>query len=94
MRPSMGSVGDAYDNAMCESVFATLECELLERRRFASQVEAHMACFSVIEGWYNPVRLHSSLGYRSPMAYETAAATAAAAAAAAAAAPEMAKAQP
>lgn len=72
VRPSVGSVGDAYDNAMCESFFATLECELLNRRRFASQVEASMACFSFIEGWYNPVRLHSSLGYRSPMAYEAA----------------------
>ncbi|MFZ0404062.1 MAG: IS3 family transposase, partial [Pseudolabrys sp.] len=67
VRPSMGSVGDAYDNAMCESFFATLECELLDRRRFASQAEARMACFSFIEGWYNPVRLHSSLGYRSPI---------------------------
>ena len=73
VRPSIGSVGDAYDNAMCESVFATLECELLERRRFTSQAEARMACFSFTEGWYNPVRLHSSLGYRSPMAYEAAA---------------------
>lgn len=72
VRPSMGSVGDAYDNAMCESFFATLECELLDRRRFASQVEARMVCFSFIEGWYNPVRLHSALGYRSPMAYEAA----------------------
>jgi putative transposase len=72
VRPSVGSVGDAYDNAMCESFFATLECELLERRRFASQAEAKMACFSFIEGWYNPVRLHSALGYRSPMAYEAA----------------------
>jgi putative transposase len=72
VRPSMGSVGDAYDNAMCESFFATLECELLDRRRFASLAEAKMACFSFIEGWYNPVRLHSALGYRSPMAFETA----------------------
>ena len=72
VRPSMGSAGDAYDNAMCESFFATLECELLERRRFSSQAEAKMACFSFIEGWYNPVRLHSSLGYKSPMAYEEA----------------------
>jgi putative transposase len=72
VRPSMGSVGDAYDNAMCESFFATLECELLERRRFASHAEARMACFSFIEGWYNPARLHSGLGYRSPIAYETA----------------------
>lgn len=70
VRSAMGSVGDGNDNAMCESFFATLECELLERRRFASQAEAKMACFSFIEGWYNPVRLHSALGYRSPMAYE------------------------
>jgi len=60
VRPSMGSVGDAYDNAMCESFFATLQCELLERRRFASQAEAKMACFSFIEGWYNPARLDSA----------------------------------
>ena len=70
VRPSMGSVGDAYDNALCESFFATLECELLERRRFASQVEARMACFSFIEGFYNPTRRHSALGYRSPICYE------------------------
>jgi len=55
---------------MAESFFSTLEAELLSRRRFASQAEARMACFSYVEGWYNPVRLHSSLGYRSPMAYE------------------------
>jgi putative transposase len=72
VRSSMGSVGDAYDNAMCESFFATLECELLEHRRFASQAEAKIACFCFIEGWYNPARLHSALGYRSPMAYEQA----------------------
>jgi putative transposase len=70
VRPSMGPVGDAYDNAMAESFFSTLEAELLSRRRFASQAEAKMACFSYIEGWYNPVRLHSGLGYRSPITYE------------------------
>ena len=70
VRPSMGSVGDAYDNAMCESFFATLECELLARRRFTSQAEAQIAVFSFVEGWYNPLRLHSSLGYRSPITYE------------------------
>ena len=70
VRPSMGSVGDAYDNAMCESFFATLECELLERRRFASQAQARMAVFDFIEGFYNPVRLHSALGYRSPVCYQ------------------------
>jgi putative transposase len=70
VRPSMGSVGDAYDNALCESFFATLECELLARRRFRSQTEARMAVFSYVEGFYNPLRLHSALGYRSPVAYE------------------------
>jgi len=70
VRPSMGSVGEAYDNAMCESFFATLECELLARRRFTSQAEARMAVFSYIEGWYNPARRHSGIGYLSPIAYE------------------------
>ncbi len=66
----MGSVGDAYDNAMAESFFSTLAAELLSRRRFASQAEARMSCFSTIEGWYNPARLPAGLGYRSPMTYE------------------------
>lgn len=69
VRPSMGSVGDAYDNALCESFFSPLECELLARRRFASHAEARMATFSFIEAWYNPARLHPALGYRSPMTY-------------------------
>jgi putative transposase len=68
--PSMGSVGDAYDNAMAESFFASLERELLSRRRFKSQAEAKMAVFEWIEGWYNPHRRHSALGYRSPVNYE------------------------
>lgn len=70
VRPSMGSVGDAYDNALCESFFATLECELLERRRFRSQAEARMAIFEYLEGWYNPHRRHSALGYESPVNFE------------------------
>jgi putative transposase len=70
VRPSMGSAGDAYDNAMCESFFATLECELLARRRFTSQAEARMAVFEFIEGFYNNRRRHSSIGYLSPVAYE------------------------
>lgn len=70
VRPSMGSVGDAYDNAMAESFFATLECELLDRRRFKSQAEARMAVFEFIEGWYNPRRRHSALEYESPISYE------------------------
>jgi putative transposase len=48
VRPSTGSVGDAYDNAMCESFFATLECELIDRRRFRSHSEARMAVFQFI----------------------------------------------
>jgi len=70
VRPSMGSVGDCFDNAMAESFFATLECELIDRRRFKSQAEAEIAVFDFIEGWYNPQRRHSSLGFLSPMKYE------------------------
>ena len=70
IRPSMGSVGDCFDNAMCESFFATLECELLDRSRFETQAEAKMAIFDFIEGWYNPHRRHSSIGYLSPVNYE------------------------
>ena len=70
VRPSMGSVGDAYDNAMCESFFATLECELLQRRKFQTKAEARMAVFMFIEGWYNPSRRHSALGYKSPVEFE------------------------
>ena len=70
VRPSRGTVGDAYDNAMAESFFATLECELLDRRRFRTQAEARVALFRYIEGWYNPHRRHPALGLHSPMAYE------------------------
>ena len=70
VRPSMGSVGDCYDNAMCESFFATLECELLDRKTFRTQVEARMAVFDFIEGWYNPRRRHSAIGNISPMRFE------------------------
>jgi putative transposase len=70
VRPSTGSVGDAYDNAMCESFFATLECELLDRHRFRSLAEARMKVFHFIEGFDNPSRRHSALGYLSPIEYE------------------------
>ena len=66
----MGSVGDAYDNAMCESFFATLECELIWRRSFRTPGEARREVFRFIEGWYNPRRWHSSLGYESPASFE------------------------
>lgn len=70
VRPSTGSVGDAYDNALCESFFATLECELLDRRSFRSHAEARRAIFSFVEGFYNRRRRHSALGYQSPVAFE------------------------
>ncbi len=70
VRPSMGSVGDAYDNALCESFFATLETELLDRRRFPTQAEARLAVFDFSEGWYNPHRRHSSLDYLSAIRFE------------------------
>ena len=55
---------------MCESFFATLECELLDRYRFKTRAEARMAVFGFIEGWYNPRRRHSALGYESPVNFE------------------------
>ena len=70
VRPSMGSVGDCYDNAMCESFFATLECELLDRVTLRTLADARTAVFDFIEGWYNPTRRHSSLDYESPLAFE------------------------
>lgn len=70
VRPSMGSVGDCYDNAMCESFNAILECELLVQHRFRNQREAELAVFRFIEGWYNPRRRHTSIGNISPMEFE------------------------
>jgi putative transposase len=67
---SMGSVGDCFDNAVTESLFATLECELLDRYRFRTHTEARMAVFDYLEGFYNPRRRHSALGYLSPADYE------------------------
>ncbi len=55
---------------MAESFFATVEREILNRRRFKTQVEAKLAIFDWLEGWYNPHRRHSALGYRSPAIYE------------------------
>ena len=66
----MGSVGDAYDNAMAESFFASLECELIDRRSWTSFAEACMAIFTWIEGWYNARRRHSGIGQKSPINFE------------------------
>jgi putative transposase len=70
VRPSMGSVGDAYDNAMAESFFASLECELIDRKSWQTKTEARLALFTWIEAWYNPRRRHSALDYLSPVNYE------------------------
>ena len=70
VRLSMGSVGDAYDNAMAESFFASLECELIDRRSFQTKAEARLALFTYIESWYNPRRRHSALGRISPINFE------------------------
>ena len=70
VRPSMGSRGDANDNAMAERCFSTLEAELLAMHRFASPGEAQLKVFRSIEGWYNPHRRHSALGQRSPLRFE------------------------
>ena len=70
VRPSMGTVGDAYDNAMAESFFASLECELINRRSWKSKAEARTALFTWIEGWYNPRRRHSALEHLSPINFE------------------------
>ncbi|MFZ3063098.1 MAG: IS3 family transposase [Actinomycetota bacterium] len=67
---SMGSRGDAYDNAAAESVMATIKTELIHRHRFKTKDEARLAVFRYIEGFYNPLRRHSSLGYISPVKYE------------------------
>ena len=61
---------DCFDNALCESFFATLECELIDRSRFKTQAEARLAIFDFIEGWYNPHRRHSAINHKSPMNFE------------------------
>jgi putative transposase len=68
--PSMGSPGDAHDNAAAESFMATFKTELVQRERFKRRDDARLAVFSYIEGFYNPHRRHSALGYRSPAEYE------------------------
>lgn len=67
---SMGSRGDAFDNAACESFMASFKTELVKRQTFKTRGEARLAVFSYIEGFYNPERRHSALGYRSPVEYE------------------------
>jgi putative transposase len=68
--PSMRTVGDACDNAMAESVFVTLEKELLKHRRFKSKTKTRKALFEWIEGWYHRHSRHSSMGRLSPNNFE------------------------
>lgn len=68
--PSMGRRGDAFDNAVAESFFASLETELLDRRTFKTRDQARLALFQWIESFYNARRRHSTLGYLSPEKYE------------------------
>jgi putative transposase len=70
IRQSMGSIGDCFDNALAESFFATVECELLAGQPFPTHGEARTALFAYIEGFYNRRRRHSALGYLTPDAYE------------------------
>ena len=67
---SMGSIGDCFDNAVCEAFHASLKRELINRRSWPTRAEARTAVFEYIEGWYNPRRRHSTLGYVSPAQYE------------------------
>jgi putative transposase len=67
---SMGSVGDCYDNAVCEAFHATLKRELVNRRSWPTQAEAQTAVFGYIEGFYNTRRRHSTLDQRSPAEHE------------------------
>jgi putative transposase len=70
IRASMGSVGDCFDHALVESFFATLECELIDRRHWRTREEARLEVFWWLEAAYNRTRRHSSLGYLSPTEYE------------------------
>ena len=67
---SMGSVGDCYDNAVCETFHATLKKEKIYRQSWPTRAEARAAVFEYIEGWYNPRRRHSTLAYLSPIEFE------------------------
>jgi putative transposase len=67
---SMGSTGDAYDNAMTESFFASLETELIDRTSWRTRADAPLAVFDYIEAFYNRQRRHSALDYLSPSEFE------------------------
>lgn len=70
--PSMGSVGDSFDNALMENFWSTLKIELVYRTSWRTRDEAENAIFAFIDGWYNTRRIQRELGYLSPDEYETA----------------------
>jgi putative transposase len=69
--PSTGSVGDCYDNAVIEAFFSTLKVELVDRQTWPTRAAARVAIFEYLEVWYNRQRLHSTLGYTTPLQFET-----------------------
>ena len=69
--PLLRRAGETYDNAFVESLFSRYKAELLEGGSFAHTEEARMETFQYIDGYYNPLRKHSSIGYKSPLAFET-----------------------
>lgn len=67
---SMGKVASAYDNALMESFWGSMQIELLDRRAWATRSELATAMFDWIEAFYNPTRRHSALAYLSPTEFE------------------------
>ena len=70
LMPTFGSVGDAFDNAMMESLWSTMQIELLDRKRWKTRIELSNAIFEFIEVFYNRRRRHSMLDYVSPIEFE------------------------
>ncbi len=72
IQPSMGSVGDSFDNALAENFFSILKIERVYRRAYRTREEAELDLFAYIDGWYNPHRIQRELDWRSPDEYEAA----------------------
>ena len=72
IRPSMGSVGDSFDNALAENLFSILKIERVYRQAYRTREEAELDLFAYIDGWYNTERIQARLGWRSPDEYEQA----------------------
>ena len=68
--PSMGSIGDCYDNSMIESFWSRMQVELLDRQRWKTRLQLANAIFEYLEIWHNRQRRHSRLGMLSPVEFE------------------------